>query len=103
MSGLSLVGEQGPELVNFSNPGQVYSNGQSQNIFSEFANVVADKIASLEAKIVELQKSNTRDAELIANATIVASGHNAKIVSESIDNSVAVNNWEGSRNKVEML
>jgi len=30
--GLALVGEEGPELINFSNPGQVYTAPQTQNL-----------------------------------------------------------------------
>jgi hypothetical protein len=32
--GMALVGENGPEMINFSQPGQVYNAGQTQNILS---------------------------------------------------------------------
>jgi phage-related tail protein len=30
--GMAMVGEQGPELINFSRPGQVYTASETQNI-----------------------------------------------------------------------
>ena len=33
-SGWSIVGEQGPELVNFSNPGRVYNNSDTQGLMA---------------------------------------------------------------------
>lgn len=98
MTGLSLVGEQGPELVNFSNPGQVYTNGQTGDIFGKFADAVAKEIASLKAEIARLTESNTHDAVLIANAVTNASNDNAQKVGESIKSSVGNNNWDSSRN-----
>jgi phage-related minor tail protein len=32
--GMALVGEQGPELINFNRPGQVYTAGQTQQMMS---------------------------------------------------------------------
>ena len=98
MEGLSLVGEEGPELVNFSNPGQVYSNTQSNNILGDFANVVASEIASLRAEINSLQASNEKYAMIIAKATVSASGDNAKRITDALNETVSVNNWNSSRN-----
>ena len=33
MGGLALVGERGPELINFDQPGQVYTAPQTRSIF----------------------------------------------------------------------
>ena len=33
-SGWSIVGEEGPELINFSNPARVYNANQTQNMLS---------------------------------------------------------------------
>jgi len=43
-SGWSVVGEEGPELVNFSNPGRVYTNSQSGNLLSSQSSAPAVKI-----------------------------------------------------------
>jgi hypothetical protein len=32
--GMALVGEEGPELINFARPGQVYTASETQNIMS---------------------------------------------------------------------
>jgi hypothetical protein len=38
--GMALVGEQGPELINFDKPGQVYTASQSANMMSNDSNLI---------------------------------------------------------------
>lgn len=52
--GLALVGEAGPELINFANPGQVYTADQTQNILGGNA----DQAAELRALRAEMAAQN---------------------------------------------
>jgi hypothetical protein len=47
--GLAMVGEQGPELINFNRPGQVYTAGQTAEILSNGS--LASEIKSLRSDI----------------------------------------------------
>lgn len=48
--GVALVGEQGPELINFRNPGMVYNAAQSANLMSG-GSEVADEIRMLRQEV----------------------------------------------------
>ena len=64
--GLAMVGEQGPELINFARPGQVYTAGQTANILGG-GTEVAEEIRGLRQEcqtqaraMVQLQNRMTR-------------------------------------------
>ena len=63
--GLTLVGENGPELVNFADPGMVYSASQTrsmmtdQSVSQELANLRSENKAQMRA-LVSLQSRMTR-------------------------------------------
>lgn len=54
-SGLSLVGEQGPELVNFSSPANVTSHSQTTGLFDSIGNAIDDQSVLLKEQIIELK------------------------------------------------
>jgi phage-related minor tail protein len=69
MGGLALVGERGPELINFGQPGQVYNANQTRGMFSGgAAGGNADVVAELRA--LRQDNANMR-AELRAIAVAV--------------------------------
>ena len=62
-SGWSMVGERGPELVNFSSPGRVYTAGETQAMMSGAANDdLLQEIRELNARIDRLQQSSNATA-----------------------------------------
>ena len=58
--GVALVGEQGPELINFRNPGQVYTAAQTANLLG------GGNTQRLEALVERLIDDNRRQAGEIA-------------------------------------
>jgi hypothetical protein len=54
-SGLSLVGEQGAELVNFTSPANVTSHQQTTGLFDSIGNAIDDQSALLKEQVVELK------------------------------------------------
>jgi TP901 family phage tail tape measure protein len=54
-SGLSLVGEQGAELVNFSSPANVTSHSQTTGLFDSIGNAIDDQSTLLKEQIIELK------------------------------------------------
>jgi phage-related tail protein len=56
--GLAMVGERGPELINFNRPGQVYTAGQTAEIMS--GGSLAAEIQGLRADIRAQSRSNAQ-------------------------------------------
>jgi len=54
-SGLSLVGEQGAELINFNSPANVTSHSQTTGLFDSIGNAIDDQSALLKEQIIELK------------------------------------------------
>lgn len=54
-SGLSLVGEQGAELINFNSPANVTSHSQTTGLFDSIGNAIDDQSTLLKEQIIELK------------------------------------------------
>jgi hypothetical protein len=65
--GVALVGEEGPELINFSNPGQVYTAKQTASMLSGESSEVVAELKAVRGEIIMLR------AEVRADVS-----HNAK-------------------------
>lgn len=65
--GWSLVGEEGPELVNFSAPGRVYTAAETYAALGGGADVVAE-LAAVRTELVEI-KANTRASAFTGHKT----------------------------------
>lgn len=64
--GLSLVGENGPEIVDFKTPGQVYSNNQTRGMLGNNQALI-NEMKALRAEVAELRKEqNQQTGHLIA-------------------------------------
>lgn len=65
-SGWSLVGERGPEMVNFSNPGQVYTADQTAGMFAPGAGMngaigaMISEIQNLREEVCQLRKDQQK-------------------------------------------
>ena len=64
---MALVGEEGPELINFSNPGQVYTARQTASMLSGESSEVVAELKAVRSEIIMLR------AEVRADVS-----HNAK-------------------------
>jgi hypothetical protein len=69
--GVALVGEQGPELINFNQPGQVFDASQTQGMFSGQNN--AELV--MEVRALRSEVSNLR---IEARATAISTAKIAK-------------------------
>lgn len=54
-SGLSLVGEQGAELINFNSPANVTSHSQTAGLFDSIGSAIDDQSVLLKEQIIELK------------------------------------------------
>lgn len=78
--GLALVGEQGPELINFNQSGQVYTAGQTSNLLNN-ANLVTE-LQGLREEVQMLRYE--------ARATAVNTGKAAKILDRAVQQGDAI-------------
>jgi hypothetical protein len=69
--GLALVGEQGPELVNFSQPAQIYNAGQTGSILGGNTQKLEALVASLMTEVQRLQSLVT-EGNATANRSAAA-------------------------------
>jgi hypothetical protein len=62
-SGWSIVGEQGPELVNFTSPGRVYTANETSGMFQS-ATSNEEVIELLEEVLTELKAANQQRGQV---------------------------------------
>lgn len=96
--GLAVVGEQGAELVNFKNPGQVYSNGQSNNIMDQFTKEMSAELKSLREEVVKLREAANLNAIFIAQSNDKSSNAAANTIAVAYKEASEVDSWNKNRN-----
>ena len=97
VQGISLVGEKGPEIVDFSTPGRVYSNAASNDIFST-RELVAE-LKALRTEVSHLRQEQKEQTGHIISSNYDANRKNADKLSEVTENAMNQQSWK-ERNKV---
>jgi Asp-tRNA(Asn)/Glu-tRNA(Gln) amidotransferase C subunit len=98
-TGMTLVGEQGPELVDFSQPGRVYNTDQTAGMFVPQASVnssmgaVVAELRQVKAEIAQLRKQQTQETGHLITATYDAQNKNAEIVTEGVVKATKAQSW----------
>ena len=90
-SGLALVGEQGPELVDFKTPGRVYSNPASNDLLSN-ADLIAE-IRNLHKEISQLRKDQREQTGYLIKSNYDANQLAAQQVADATKATTAANAW----------
>ena len=90
-NGISLVGEQGPEIVDFRTPGRVYSNNASNDMFNN-KELVAE-IKALRQEVVQLRKEQKEQTGHLINSNYDANGQVATAVKNTADANSNNNTW----------
>lgn len=99
--GLALVGEKGPELINFDSPGQVYTAPQTSQILNKHDN--SDVVAELKAlrqAVADLKKQNMNNAEAIVESTYEANQESAKAIVKSQVKTAKDHKWRDNKTAV---
>ncbi len=102
-SGMSLVGEQGPELVDFTNPGRVYSNSNSSDMFSNFGSNIAEELKELRKEVAQLRLEANRNSIQEIQANYDANMQNADILSNNISDTASRSNFDLTKNTPKLL
>ncbi len=99
-SGLTLVGELGPELVDFSTPGRVYTADQTAGMFSaptgasqSFGAMVAE-IRNLKDEVTQLRREQQKQTGDIIISNYEANQRNAEDVASAVEESTSSMLWQ---------
>lgn len=97
--GLTVVGERGPEIVNFDSPGMVFNNSQSQGMMSSFVAPLVGEIQELRKQVEALQEQAAQNTIAMINSNIISNQQNAETISNSIVDAEEKKSWD-SRSKL---
>jgi hypothetical protein len=89
--GISLVGEKGPELVDFTNPGRVYSNAASNDLFNT-KELVAE-IKALRQEVSQLRSDQKEQTGHLIATNYDANIKNANAVSTATEDAFKQQEW----------
>lgn len=100
-SGYSIVGENGPELVDFQSPGRVYSNNNTMAMMGNTADLL-NELKALREEVAKLREEQREQTGHLIQSNYDANAKAAEKVAES--NQDAANNarWN-ERNKVKIM
>lgn len=90
-SGISMVGENGPELVDFRTPARVYSNKASNDLLN--TKELVDEIRSLRNEVAQLRKEQREQTGHIISSNYDANGKVAEAVNKTVDANLSNNAW----------
>ena len=92
--GWSLVGESGPELVDFSTPGRVYTAEDTFNSFNSGNSELVDLVQELTNEVKKLREQQNKETGALINATYDSQNKNSDKVVSAITDSSAEEIWQ---------
>lgn len=98
--GLTVVGEKGPEIVNFDSPGAVFNSSQSQGMMASFVAPLIKEVQQLRKQVEALQEQSVVNANNMITAGIISNQQNAEIISDSIVEAEEKKGWDSRSNLV---
>ena len=90
--GINMVGEQGPELVDFASPGRVYTAGQTA-AFGDNTVLVAE-LKALRDEMSQLRSEQKEQTGHIIQSNYDANQKNAQAVSNVTENAIKQQTWK---------
>jgi len=91
-NGIAMVGEQGPELVDFASPGRVYTAGQTA-AFGDNTALVAE-LKALRDEMSQLRSEQKEQTGHIIQSNYDANQKNAQAVSNVTENAIKQQTWK---------
>ena len=99
-SGIRMVGEVGPELVDFTQPGRVYSAEQTRGMFTPISsttqtfNAMVSELKDLREEVASLRKDQQKQAGDMIITNYDAQQKAADQIAEAVIQSVKDKSWE---------
>jgi hypothetical protein len=90
--GVNMVGENGPELVDFASPGRVYTAGQTA-AFGDNTALVAE-LKALRDEMSQLRSEQKEQTGHIIQSNYDANQKNAQAVSNVTENAIKQQTWK---------
>jgi len=90
--GVNMVGENGPELVDFASPGRVYTAGQTA-AFGDTTALVAE-LKSLKDELSQLRNDQKEQTGHIIQSNYDANNRNAQALSTVTENAIKQQTWK---------
>jgi len=97
--GISMVGENGPELVDFKTPGRVYSNKASNDLFN--TKELVEEIKALRKEVADLRADQKEQTGHLITTTYDANMKNAEAITTGNQDALNNQNWS-TRSKVKV-
>ena len=103
-SGLTLVGELGPELVDFQNPERVYTADQTAGMFAQAPgsgqqfSLMVRELQQLRQEVATLRKDQQKQTGDLIVTNYDATNKLAEQIAEAVVQTVADSDWQ-TRNK----
>ena len=91
-AGMAIVGEQGPELVDFASPGRVYTAGQTA-AFGDNTALVAE-LKALKDELSQLRSEQKEQTGHIIQSNYDANNRNAQVLSSVTENAIKQQTWK---------
>jgi len=91
-SGITMVGERGPEIVDFKNPGRVYSNRASNDLLNT-KDLVAE-IKALREEVSQLRADQKEQTGHLIATNYDANNKNANTVANANDTALKQQDWK---------
>jgi len=91
-SGISIVGERGPELVDFATPSRVYSNQASNDLFN--TKELVQEIKALRDEVAQLREDQNKQTGDLIQTTIQSNAQNAQMIATANQNMVNQQDWK---------
>lgn len=89
--GMSIVGEKGPELVNFPAPTKVYSNSQTNDIANS-NQALLQEMRALREEVAQLRQEQQEQTGHLITATYDSNAKNANAITEAANDTKS--NWD---------
>ncbi|NDB57213.1 hypothetical protein EB001_02000 [bacterium] len=99
-SGMTIVGEQGPELADFSNPARVYSNADSKNLFNNDALIA--EVKALREEVTKLREDQKEQTGHLIATTFTANARNAEAINNGNAQMLNQQDWK-ARSRVTVV
>lgn len=98
--GITLVGEEGPELVDFKTPARVYTANQTEGMFNVPSAAVNQQqaliaeVQALRKEVVKLREQQRTETGHLINATYDAQTRNADIITDELAANISRAAWK---------
>ena len=96
-SGTSLVGERGPELVDFQNPGRVYSANNTATMVGNF-NQLINEVKLLRNEVNTLRREQAEQTGHLIGTNLEAANKTAEALEEATVKAAENQNWNARNN-----